>query len=165
MEQAPRRSDARRLYDDDYRITTGIERPDDQADALQSNPQTADSNNFQAEPDASPAEQQKAALPEFEGLASALSDAGIDVVVFDDTREPHTPDSVFPNNWVSFHADGTVVLYPMEAENRRSERRADVIEHLHAELGFQVREIVDLSHHEADLLHHPVPEFPPAIVV
>jgi hypothetical protein len=117
---------------------------------FQSNPQTADSNNFQAEPDASPAEQQRAALPEFEGLASALSDAGIDVIVFDDTREPHTPDSVFPNNWVSFHADGTVVLYPMEAENRRSERRPDIIEHLHAELGFQVREIVDLSYHEAD---------------
>ena len=117
---------------------------------FQSNPQTADSNNFQAEPDASPAEQQEAALPEFEGLATALRDAGIDVIVFDDTREPHTPDSVFPNNWVSFHADGTVVLYPMEAENRRSERRPDIIEHLHAELGFQVREVVDLSHHEAD---------------
>ena len=117
---------------------------------FQSNPQTADSNNFQAEPDASPAEQQKAALPEFEGLATALREAGIDVIVFDDTREPHTPDSVFPNNWVSFHADGTVVLYPMEAENRRSERRPDIIEQLHAELGFQVREVVDLSHHEAD---------------
>ena len=117
---------------------------------FQSNPQTADSNNFQAEPDASPAEQQKAALPEFEGLATALREAGIDVIVFDDTREPHTPDSVFPNNWVSFHADGTVVLYPMEAENRRSERRPDIIEHLHAELGFQVRDVVDLSHHEGD---------------
>ena len=117
---------------------------------FQSNPQTADSNNFQAEPDASPAEQQKAALPEFEGLATALREAGIDVIVFDDTREPHTPDSVFPNNWVSFHADGTVVLYPMEAENRRSERRPDIIEHLHAELGFQVRDVVDLSHHEDD---------------
>ena len=117
---------------------------------FQSNPQTADSNNFQAEPDASPAEQQEAALPEFEGLVTALRDAGIDVIVFDDTREPHTPDSVFPNNWVSFHADGTVVLYPMEAENRRSERRPDIIEHLHAELGFQVREVVDLSPHEDD---------------
>ena len=117
---------------------------------FQSNPQTADSNNFQAEPDASPAEQQEAALPEFEGLVTALRDAGIDVIVFDDTREPHTPDSVFPNNWVSFHADGTVVLYPMEAENRRSERRPDIIEHLHAELGFQVRDVVDLSPHEDD---------------
>ena len=50
-------------------------------------------------------------------------DAGIEVVVVDDTPEPHTPDSIFPNNWASFHADGRVVLYAMEAENRRSERR------------------------------------------
>jgi hypothetical protein len=117
---------------------------------FQSNPQTADSNAFQTEPDASPAEQQRAALPEFERLASALRDAGINVVVFDDTPEPHTPDSVFPNNWVSFHADGTVVVYPMEAENRRAERRLDIVERLDAEFGFQVREVVDLSHHEAD---------------
>ena len=117
---------------------------------FQSNPQTADSNAFQTEPDASPAEQQRAALPEFEDLVRALRDAGIDVVVFDDTPEPHTPDSVFPNNWVSFHADGTVVLYPMEAENRRGERRPDIVECLDAELGFQVREVVDLTHHEAN---------------
>ena len=117
---------------------------------FQSNPQTADSNAFQTEPDASPAEQQRAALPEFEVLAGALREAGIDVVVFDDTPEPHTPDSVFPNNWVSFHADGTVVVYPMEAQNRRAERRMDVIDRLDTELGFQVREVVDLSHHEAN---------------
>lgn len=117
---------------------------------FQSNPQTADSNAFQTEPDATPAEQQRAALAEFEGLVAALRDAGIEVLVFDDTNEPHTPDSVFPNNWVSFHRDGTVVLYPMEAENRRRERRLDIIDRLAAELGFQVREVVDLSHHEAD---------------
>ncbi|HSN71250.1 MAG TPA: arginine deiminase-related protein [Steroidobacteraceae bacterium] len=117
---------------------------------FQSNPQTAESNAFQTEPDASPAEQQRSALTEFEGVVAALRGAGIDVLVFDDTREPHTPDSVFPNNWVSFHADGTVVLYPMEAENRRCERRSDVIDRLDAEFGFQVREIVDLSHHEAE---------------
>ena len=117
---------------------------------FQSNPQTVDSNAFQTEPDASPAEQQRAALPEFEVLAGALREAGIDVVVFDDTPEPHTPDSVFPNNWVSFHADGTVVVYPMEAQNRRAERRMDVIDRLDTELGFQVREVVDLSHHEAN---------------
>ena len=115
---------------------------------FQSNPQTADSNAFQTQTDASPAEQQRSALTEFESLVSALRGAGIEVHVFDDTLEPHTPDSVFPNNWVSFHADGTVVLYPMEAENRRGERRLDVIERLDAELGFQVRQVVDLSHHE-----------------
>jgi len=117
---------------------------------FQSNPQTADSNAFQTEPDATPAEQQRAALAEFEGLVAALRDAGIEVIVFDDTNEPHTPDSVFPNNWVSFHADGTVVLYPMEAENRRGERRIDIIDRFATEMGFQVREVVDLSHHEAD---------------
>jgi hypothetical protein len=115
---------------------------------FQSNPQTAESNAFQTEPDLTPAEQQRAALPEFEGLVSALREAGIDVVVFDDTVEPHTPDSVFPNNWVSFHADGTVVLYPMEAENRRGERRLDIVERLDTELGFHVRQVLDLSHHE-----------------
>ena len=117
---------------------------------FQSNPQTAESNAFQTEPDASPAEQQEAALAEFEDLVTALRDAGIDVHVFDDTSEPHTPDSVFPNNWVSFHADGTVVLYPMEAENRRGERRLDIIDRLDADFGFQVREVVDLSPHEAE---------------
>jgi hypothetical protein len=69
-------------------------------------------------------------------------------VRFDDTEEPHTPDAIFPNNWVSFHADGTVVLYPMEAENRRTERRPDIIDSLANEYGFQVREIVDFTHHE-----------------
>jgi hypothetical protein len=117
---------------------------------FQSNPQTAESNAFQTDPDLPPAEQQRAALQEFERLASALRDAGIEVIVFDDTREPHTPDSVFPNNWVSFHADGTVVLYPMEAENRRGERRPEIIERLDMELGFQVRELLDLSQHEKD---------------
>jgi hypothetical protein len=117
---------------------------------FQSNPQTAESNAFQTEPDLPPAEQQRAALQEFERLASALRDAGIEVIVFDDTQEPHTPDSVFPNNWVSFHADGTVVLYPMEAENRRGERRPDIVERLDTELGFQVRELLDLSQHEKD---------------
>ena len=70
--------------------------------------------------------------------------------MIDDTEEPHTPDSIFPNNWVSFHADGRVVLYPMEAQNRRQERREDVIETLAAQYGFQVSEVVDLSDHESE---------------
>jgi len=117
---------------------------------FESNPQTAQSNRFQGKTDASPAEQQRAALAQFEALADALRGAGIDVVVVDDTPEPHTPDSIFPNNWVSFHADGSIVLYPMEAVNRRSERREDVIEALAREHGFQVRQVVDLTHHEDD---------------
>lgn len=115
---------------------------------FQSNPQTADSNRFQGKTARTAEEQQQAALAEFERLREALAKAGVRVLVFDDTPEPHTPDAVFPNNWVSFHADGTVVLYPMEAENRRLERRQDIVEALAAKHGFVVREVVDLSHHE-----------------
>jgi len=116
---------------------------------FESNPETAASNRFQGKTAATPEEQHRAALQQFEDLAAALRANGIDVIIVDDTLEPHTPDSIFPNNWVSFHADGRVVLYPMEAENRRTERRMDIVEHLDAQLGFQVREIVDLSHHES----------------
>lgn len=115
---------------------------------FESNPLTAASNRFQGRSQASVAEQQSAALQEFDGLAGALRAAGIDVVVFDDTPEPHTPDSIFPNNWVSFHADGRVVLYPMEAPNRRTERRDDIVRDIDARFGYQVTEIIDLSHHE-----------------
>jgi hypothetical protein len=117
---------------------------------FESNPETALSNRFQGRTRASAAEQQAAALREFERLRAALERAGIQVVVFDDTPEPHTPDAIFPNNWVSFHADGTVVLYPMEATNRRTERRHDLIESLASKHRFVVREIVDLTHHEED---------------
>ena len=115
---------------------------------FESNPMTAESNRFQGRNPLSPEEQHKIALQEFEALAGALRDAGITVVVADDTPEPHTPDSIFPNNWVSFHADGRVVLYPMEAPNRRTERRPDIIEMLDTEMGFQVRDVIDLSVHE-----------------
>ena len=117
---------------------------------FESNPQTAESNRFQGRMDASAEEQQQAARAEFDGLVSALRDGGIEVLVFDDMPEPHTPDSIFPNNWVSFHADGRVVLYPMEAANRRLERRPDIIERLGDDHGFAVSEVVDLSAHEND---------------
>ncbi len=113
-----------------------------------SNPHTAESNRFQTKTDTSAEEQQAAALAEFDALAAALSAAGIAVYQYEDTLEPHTPDSIFPNNWVSFHADGTVVLYPMEAPNRRTERRPDIIESLEAEKGFVVHEVLDLSEQE-----------------
>lgn len=117
---------------------------------FQSNPETAQSNRFQGKSAVSAAEQHAAALEEFERLRNALDRGGIRVAAFDDTPEPHTPDAIFPNNWVSFHADGTVVLYPMEASNRRTERRRDLVEALASEHGFLVRDIVDLSHHERD---------------
>jgi hypothetical protein len=117
---------------------------------FQSNPQTAESNRFQGRTSVTPAAQHAAALAEFEALVQALESTGIRVVVFDDTPEPHTPDAIFPNNWVSFHADGTAVLYPMEASNRRTERRRDIIESLADDHGFVVRNVVDLTHHEKD---------------
>ena len=109
---------------------------------------TAESNVFQGRSGVTPAEQQQEAAREFDALVDALRAAKIEVVVVDDTTEPHTPDSIFPNNWVSFHADGRVVLYPMEAANRRAERRPDIIERLVDEFGFQVTEVLDLSEHE-----------------
>ena len=115
---------------------------------FETNPLTAESNRFQGRSTLAADEQQAQALQEFDGLADALREAGVTVVVIDDTPEPHTPDSIFPNNWVSFHADGRVVLYPMEAANRRTERRSDIIEHLHDTVGLQVSEVVDLTAHE-----------------
>ena len=117
---------------------------------FESNPQTAASNRFQGKTDAAPGEQHEAASRQFDLLARALREGGIQVIVMDDTSEPHTPDAIFPNNWVSFHADGRVVLYPMEADNRRDERREDIIERLDAEYGFQVSEVIDLSVHERE---------------
>jgi hypothetical protein len=117
--------------------------------AFAGNPQTQPSNSFQErDAGAIDAANQAAALREFEGLAAALTKAGVAVHTFDDTIEPHTPDSIFPNNWVSFHADGSVVLYPMLAENRRLERRLDLLEMLSARHGFHATRVIDLTRHE-----------------
>ena len=116
---------------------------------FESNPSTAASNKFQGRNPDSSNKQQRDAAEEFVGLRAALETSGIEVIQVDDTVEPHTPDAIFPNNWVSFHADGTVVLYPMEAPNRRTERRPDIIETLVEDYEFIVRKIVDLSTHEA----------------
>lgn len=115
------------------------------------NEQTAPSNRFQQFDAASDGSSiQSRALAEFNALAHALQDAGVQVHTFDDTPEPHTPDAIFPNNWVSFHGDGTVVLYPMLAANRRLERRLDLIEALNSQRGFHVVNSVDLTHREAE---------------
>src|SRR5688572_5409188 len=117
--------------------------------AFAGNPQTQPSNSFQErDAGAIDAANQAAALREFEGLAVALSKAGVAVHTFDDTIEPHTPDSIFPNNWVSFHADGSVVLYPMLAENRRLERRSELLNELSARRGFRVAQLIDLTQYE-----------------
>jgi len=114
------------------------------------NPETLASNHFQA-PQTALADSgaQRAAAAEFDSLVAALRGAGVIVHVIDDTPEPHTPDSLFPNNWVSFHADGSVVLYPMLAPNRRAERRNDVLEALSASHGFRIARVLDLTAHES----------------
>ena len=111
---------------------------------FESNPMTAESNRFQGRSNATPEAQQAAALLEFDALVRELRANDIEVIVAEDIPEPHSPDSIFPNNWVSFHADGRVVLYPMEAENRRTERRMDILDGI----GRPIREIVDLTRHE-----------------
>jgi len=116
-----------------------------------SNPQTFASNRFQTAPlEQDGAGARQLARAEFDALASALTRAGVTVHVFEDTPEPVKPDAVFPNNWFSTHEDGTVVLYPMLAPNRRTERRFDVLEELHSRAGFHVRATIDLSYRELE---------------
>src|SRR5688572_14774054 len=113
------------------------------------NVQTEESNRFQSrDRSLTAARAQTAAAAEFDALAERLRSAGVTVHAVDDTDEPHTPDSIFPNNWVSFHADGTVVLYPMLAPNRRLERRDDVLAGLSTQHGFRVSRVIDLTSHE-----------------
>jgi hypothetical protein len=112
------------------------------------NPQTAGTNKLQ-HPGGLGQAPQAQALTEFDGFVQALRTEGIAVCVVDDTPEPHKPDAIYPNNWVSFHADGTVVLYPMEAPNRRLERRPQVIDAVVQNLGFKVSRVLDLTGHEA----------------
>ena len=112
------------------------------------NPDTAPSFMFQRETtEANRREIERRARMEFDLLAGRLRDAGIEVLIVEDKEDLHTPDAVFPNNWVSFHHDGTVVLYPMMAPSRRPERRRDIIEKLE-KTGFRVSRVVDLTHNE-----------------
>jgi hypothetical protein len=125
------------------------------------NPQTAASNVFQkntfemnapstrADPqEGDSAGVQEAAQREFDALAEQLARAGVQVIVAHDTVHPAKPDAIFPNNWASFHGDGTVVLYPMMAPNRRLERRDEVLAQV-AAVGFRITRTVDLCHREA----------------
>ena len=110
------------------------------------NPETAPSNRFQE--GGAGGDVPGIARWEFDGLVERLRAAGVAVHVADDTPEPAKPDACFPNNWVSFHADGSVVLYPMLAPSRRRERRPELIDALRA-AGFRTARTVDLSGWEA----------------
>lgn len=88
------------------------------------------------------------ALREFDAVVEALGAAGVEVLVLPDSPEPPKPDAIFPNNWVTFHADGTMVLYPMATAARRLERDPGALASLLKSKGFDVRQMVDLSFHE-----------------
>lgn len=113
------------------------------------NAQTAENNYFQV--NSQNADTQEKALKEFQNFVAQLREKGVNVVVIKDTLEPHTPDSIFPNNWVSFGRDAQVILYPMYAPNRRDERRMDILETL-KNLGFQIEKVEDWSSYEAQNL-------------
>ncbi len=113
------------------------------------NPQTAESNTFHADKVVgSNSEIRKNAITQFDGFVENLRAHGIEVHVFHSPKHKKLPDAVFPNNWVTFHQDGTVVLYPMLAENRRLERRLDVIDKIGE--SFTIREVIDLSVEEVN---------------
>jgi hypothetical protein len=118
--------------------------------AFRMNEQTAVNNYYQKVLDnLLPATVNAKAQHEFDAFVEKLQAAGVDVTVVDDTLDPDTPDSIFPNNWISFHENGDVVLYPMFAENRRAERREDILDILE-EKGFHIENIVDYTSAEDD---------------
>lgn len=114
------------------------------------NPETAVNNYFQTKTTDSQESIQKEALEEFQGMVSALRSKGVNVITIKDTASPHTPDSIFPNNWISFHDNGNVVLYPMFAKNRREERREEDVLSLLEEKGFHIDDVIDFTSAEED---------------
>ncbi len=108
------------------------------------NAETAVNNSFQV--NAKDLLAQEKAAEEFNGFISVLTQNGIDVTVVNDTPEPHTPDSIFPNNWISFHSDGSICLYPMYAQNRRLERKDSVLQAIDNK--FIVSKKIDFSNYE-----------------
>jgi hypothetical protein len=114
------------------------------------NEETAASNSFQREALLSNEEILNEALFEFNRAVNELRSHGINVHVVEDTLVPTKPDAVFPNNWISFHPDGTLILYPMEAFNRRCERRLEVVLELQQKFNFE--KVIDLTHFESQNL-------------
>ncbi len=118
--------------------------------AFRMNEQTAVNNYYQKVLDnLTPATVNAKAQQEFDAFVEKLRAVGVNVTVVDDTVDPDTPDSIFPNNWISFHESGEVVLYPMFAENRRLERREDILDILE-EQGFEINDIWDYTSAEED---------------
>ena len=112
------------------------------------NKETAANNAFQVKIDDENVHLK--ALKEFDAFVSLLTKNNVDVTVVEDTPQPHTPDALFPNNWISFHHDGTLLLYPMYAPSRRAERKEHVLEKIYKH--FKVVREIDLSHYEKNNL-------------
>ncbi|PWJ58494.1 hypothetical protein CLV98_104354 [Dyadobacter jejuensis] len=114
------------------------------------NQQTADSNVFQHQQAGQRTQEEISTLAqaEFDLMVSQLQMAGVEVKVIDELEGDRNPDAVFSNNWISYHQSGRVVLYPMLAENRRSERRLDIVEQLRSD--YHIEEVIDLTHFEKD---------------
>lgn len=118
--------------------------------AFRMNEQTAVNNYYQKVLDnTTPGTVNAKAQQEFDVFVEKLQKVGVNVIVVDDTLDPDTPDSIFPNNWISFHENGDVTLYPMFAENRRAERREDILDSLE-DKGFVINEIMDYTSAEED---------------
>lgn len=113
------------------------------------NEQTAGDNYFQEDLELKNAEINQRAQQEFDRFVALLQGHGVKVIVVEDSQAADTPDSIFPNNWVSFHGDGTVCLYPMFAENRRRERREEILDRLEKE-GYLIENIMDYTAAEAE---------------
>ncbi len=114
------------------------------------NAETAQNNTFQNIPSGDSARITANAIMEFDSFVHQLRQEGVDVIVIEDPREPKKPDAVFPNNWISFHDDGTVVTYPMYSSLRRRERRQEIIEQLGHK--FQIHQQFQLEEYEANEL-------------
>ena len=109
-------------------------------------------DNFYQDQDASPEGANENAQIEFDRFVDKLTAIGVETFVIQDVAEPHTPDSIFPNNWISMHADSRVVLYPMKAENRRLERLENIYSIL-SDFGFDVQSTVDYSDAELENIY------------
>lgn len=118
--------------------------------AFRMNEQTAVNNYYQKVlENTTPSTVNAKAQNEFDAFVEKLRKVGVNVIVVEDTLDPDTPDSIFPNNWISFHENGDVTLYPMFAENRRAERREDILDILE-DKGFVINEIMDYTSAEED---------------
>ena len=113
------------------------------------NEQTAVNNFFQEDIELEHSKINSLAQKEFDTFVKVLRNNGVNVIVVDDTKDPDTPDSIFPNNWISFHANGTVGLFPMFAGNRRNERRMDILDLLEQQ-GFVIENIMDYTSAESE---------------